>query len=390
MTIESLVNSKWKNRFTFIGYIGSGGQGEVALLYDYTLKMNFVCKAVPINDDESKGRFNEELKSMYTSYHENVVRIFSHFVFSDTSDTTGFILMEHIDGNDIFSYLNTNPSQVMSIFVQCIEGFKHLEKNRIIHRDLRNKNILVSENGQVKLIDFGYSKTNIDFGGTNSSLILNWPASEPEEVINKENNYSMRTDIYYLGHIFQNIISKLHLDEHTEFLDTIVSKMCEYKVDSRYQNFNDILEDVYNVFETTITDENKTIFREMASELSYTILGFYNKSGVFDFNPKSVIRKLKSLIHNTDYYDVITNYKEFAECFFVTADVVINGRRESTGEYEGGDYYRPIYQDVPIAKKTITDFTRLLSKSNIEASKILKNIYFKYIKNLPIHHRYTF
>jgi len=386
LEIQKLVETKWKNRFDFVRQLDSGGQGDVALIYDRALDMHFVCKSESLFDDEARLRFYEELKAMYSSYHINVVRIFSHHVLSG-NPTTGFILMEYIVGRDIFSYLKDKPEELPHVFEQSIEGFKHLESNRIIHRDLRNNNILVTDQGLVKIIDFGYGKMNVDKNETNTKH-LNWPASEPEEVANAHKSvYDSRTDIYYLGCIFKNAIEKLHLNGYTDYLDTIIDKMCESKLDHRYQNFEEILQDIYSNLKSSVSANDKSIFRKLLTELSDTLVGFYDKPGAYDFEPKSVVRKLKALLSNSEYQEEITNFLDFSRSFFADGDLKINRKKEFTGEYENGDYNWPINRVVPIDKKAIEDFIDLLKRNRVEAIKVLKNLYFNFVKQLPLYSR---
>lgn len=67
--------------------------------------------------------------------------------------------MEYIEGCNIDEYIKANPKAINDIFVQTISGFKYLEDNGIMHRDIRPGNILVSTDGIPKIIDFGFGKT---------------------------------------------------------------------------------------------------------------------------------------------------------------------------------------------------------------------------------------
>ena len=103
--------------------------------------------------------FKKEIKLMYNINHPNVVRIFTYYLYEDIY--TGYIVMEYVDGTNIddwFSMYFMQGADSNQIFRQLIEGFTCIERNGIIHRDIREGNILISKNDKVKIIDFGLGK----------------------------------------------------------------------------------------------------------------------------------------------------------------------------------------------------------------------------------------
>ena len=91
--------------------------------------------------------------------------------------------MEYIDGVDIEQYLTVNPNKINDLFIQTINGFKYLEERNILHRDIRPSNILISNDGIVKIIDFGFGKDvqkSVDY---EKSITLNWTYSLPNDLV---------------------------------------------------------------------------------------------------------------------------------------------------------------------------------------------------------------
>lgn len=87
---------------------------------------------------------------MYLLSHKNIVRIYNYFLYPE--NTTGYIFMENIEGETIRNYLLWQSNEVFeNIFIQLIEGFDYLEHNNVLHRDIRNENILITDNGVVKI-----------------------------------------------------------------------------------------------------------------------------------------------------------------------------------------------------------------------------------------------
>jgi serine/threonine-protein kinase len=166
-TIEFLRQKDYK----FIKDIGQGGTGRTILLKDELIDETFVCKKYSPYYEEHIDlyfkNFVDEIKLLHLLYHVNVVRVFNYYLYPENK--TGYILMEYITGNNISKYLTDNPDKLNEIFVQTIIGFKYLEENNVLHRDIRPDNLLVSENGIVKIIDFGFGKKiNFDENFDNS------------------------------------------------------------------------------------------------------------------------------------------------------------------------------------------------------------------------------
>jgi len=89
--------------------------------------------------------------------------------------------MDFIEGSEIQEYLKENPDKIDDIFIQTIYGFKYLEEVEILHRDIRPQNLLVSKNGIVKIIDFGFGKEIFFSTGFDKSITLNWRYAPPNE-----------------------------------------------------------------------------------------------------------------------------------------------------------------------------------------------------------------
>lgn len=140
-----------KKDYKYVRDIGQGGTGRTILLLDEIIDEQFVCKKYSTYYEEDQKtyfqNFIEEIKLLHLLYHNNVVRVFNYYLYP--KHTTGYILMEYIEGVTIELYLQRNPENINEIFIQTISGFLHLEQNDILHRDIRPENILVSNQGMV-------------------------------------------------------------------------------------------------------------------------------------------------------------------------------------------------------------------------------------------------
>lgn len=163
-------------KYEFVRALKSGGTGKTILMQDTMLNKFFVCKKYsPMQKQYEKefyNRFIDEIKIMYAIYDINIVRIFDYYLFPEHS--TGYIIMEYVEGKNIDEYFKEEDTdKINSIFVQLINAFAYLEKNNILHRDVRPENVLIDDSGTVKLIDFGFGKNVNEVGNEENSIYLN-------------------------------------------------------------------------------------------------------------------------------------------------------------------------------------------------------------------------
>lgn len=190
-------NSKY---FKYLKELGQGGTGEIHLFLDETTDMKFAIKKYsPYNEnyrEEFYERFVNEIKILFKISHPNIVRIYNYYLYPKYF--VGYLQMEYIEGMTIDEY---NPSfwdkQWEEIFIEAISAFCYLENKKILHRDIRINNIMITEEQEVKIIDFGFGKNFENLQEEKNSIFLNWPVTElPEEIkINKE--YNQQSEIYF-------------------------------------------------------------------------------------------------------------------------------------------------------------------------------------------------
>ena len=150
---DSPVHFLRKKDYLFVQVLGQGACGQTVLLRDDLIGSNFVCKKyVPFSESHRQELFKNflrEIKLLHEVFHPNVVRVFNYYVYPESS--TGYILMEFVDGSCIDDYVRSKPETVNDLFVQAIEGFAYLEGASILHRDIRPQNVMVHEDGTLKI-----------------------------------------------------------------------------------------------------------------------------------------------------------------------------------------------------------------------------------------------
>lgn len=264
---DSFVEFIRKKDFRLIRELGQGACGKTVLLHDDTIEEDFVCKKYsPIYEDMKEELFKnfiQEIKLLHLLFHRNVVRVFNYYIYPER--LTGYIVMEYIKGTDIDEYLDTHPENINEVFLQTIDGFRHLEENRILHRDIRPQNLMVREDGVVKVIDFGFGKQVLYQQDFNKSISLNWWCELPNEFT--DHKYDFSTEVYFVGKLFEQIIVEKSI-EHFKYSGAL-SQMCQKNPNLRTPSFTAINKNIEsNKFsEIEFEQDELNTYREFSAQL---------------------------------------------------------------------------------------------------------------------------
>ena len=296
--------------------LGSGSFGQTVLLKDPFIDELFVAKKYePYYESDRKEFFDsflQEIKIMYKLNHKNVVRVFSYYPFE--SLYTGYILMEYIDGKRIDEYLD-DPSlwakgvDPDTIFSQLIDGFAYIEERGIVHRDIREGNILITRDGVVKIIDFGLGKTfsPIDTSDDSMAEIINRSGLDrlPNEYF--EGKYDSQTDMFYLAELYNRLLRETHVDFLFSY-DFVLQKMMELKKENRYVSFAEIKEamakkDFGNL---EISQKDKEIYQEFSNAIM-TCLSCFKESRTFVTDIKEFKDNIHAVIQRNCFENIVQN-----------------------------------------------------------------------------------
>jgi len=362
---DEIVHFLRRRDYKFIKELGQGACGKTVLLEDQELGEFFVCKKYhPYSETRRTELFNNfirEIKLLHRVFHENVVRIFNYYLYSDIC--AGYILMEHIDGLDIDDYLISHPERINEVFLQTLNGFRHLESNNIMHRDIRTTNVLVRNDGVVKIIDFGFGKTVETPADFDKSITLNWWCELPEEFYNKI--YDFRSEVYFVGKLFQKIIHDIGIDtfKHKDLLNG----MCRIDPKARIQTFlaadTQIQSDkFYEIdFSAWELDAYRAFSQAIVEHISKIETGAKYRTDIDRFQ-----REL------TSAYSRFMLEVNIPDPVLVTSCLV------------DGPYY---YRKAKFPVSAVTDFVRLFKSVGIEKRHIiLANLYTK-LDNIPRYSR---
>ncbi len=317
MKAGDLVEFNQSKYFKFVRELGGGGTGVANLFKDETTNTLFAIKKYQPSGNNIKHkedyyhRFVEEIKILFNLSHPNIVRVYNYYLYPNY--LLGYLQMEFIEGVSIDEYARNNNIDLNGLFRSAINSFECLEKNSILHRDIRPSNILVDNNGELKIIDFGFGKV-LDDGNRPNSIILNWPATEfPQEVIN-DHDYTLQTEIYFLGCLFKKLITENSIVDF-KFMN-IIEKMCETRVEKRYQSFEDISSDIAKgvLLQMDFSNSEKNAYQNMAQILSRLI-----NHHISNFSPVLEVDEIQSNLENVlkkcALEDYMQNNAPLISCF---------------------------------------------------------------------------
>ena len=300
--------------------LGGGSFGKTVLLKDPFIDDVFVAKKYEpdVDSEEEKKRFFknflDEIKIMYKLNHHNIVRIYNYYAYENI--LTGFILMEYIDGESINEWIEncsmglTNATS-NDIFIQLIDAFDYLQQHGIIHRDIREGNILIDKNDVVKVIDFGIGKVIQPGENSDDSLYdeINRANSDTLPIEYYNGTYTSLTDMFYLAELINRLLSIFPCSEFK--YQHIIDKMMSKKPEDRYASFEEVKKAVdQNAFSSlSVTDEEKRIYTNFADAV-YSVIGEYTDSPSFNNDCNSIISKLNTILSNNIFETYISNTTE--------------------------------------------------------------------------------
>lgn len=188
-------------KYEILRSLGSGGFGSVFLARDTWLNIKVAIK-VPHKQSLELFKLLKEPRLQAALNHPNIVRMIS----AEKENNVFFMVMEFVKGKTLEKILEKERTLSVETSIDYIAqisyGVDHAHKNKIVHRDLRPSNIMISEEGTAKITDFGTSAwlENLPYASTR---IGSPPYMAPEQFLGKA---SFSADIYSIGCIFYEML----------------------------------------------------------------------------------------------------------------------------------------------------------------------------------------
>ncbi len=204
-------------RYTVLKEIGRGGMGAVFLAErnDGEFEQQAALKIIrqSFTDDEIERHFRRERQILASLNHPNIAKLLDGGV-SDAGEL--FLVMEYVEGEPLGEYAANNQLSVeerLRLFLKICRAVSYAHQNLVVHRDLKPSNILITKDGEPKLLDFGLAKITApgevgenDFEQTKTFFRAFTPAyASPEQI--HGNKVTTASDVYSLGVILYELLT---------------------------------------------------------------------------------------------------------------------------------------------------------------------------------------
>jgi eukaryotic-like serine/threonine-protein kinase len=146
--------------YEIVGRLGAGGMGEVYRARDTRLDRDVAIKILPAeftNDPDRRARFEREARAVAAVNHPHIVTLYE----VGTSEAGPYLVLEKIEGRSLGELIRTGPVSIrrlVSLAAQIADGLAKAHGAGIVHRDLKPNNIMVTDDGVAKILDFGLAK----------------------------------------------------------------------------------------------------------------------------------------------------------------------------------------------------------------------------------------
>jgi tetratricopeptide (TPR) repeat protein len=291
------MNGKTISHYRILGQIGEGGMGVVYVAEDTRLGRRVAIKIPHAGKDEShyRSRFLREARAVSKLSHRNIAAVYD---LGETDDGQLYIVMELVSGQtlgDVLAGPGLSVARAVEVIREVADALSEAHSHGIIHRDVKPSNVIISDRGEVKVLDFGLAK-QLDEDGTKSRALSEHTRSDvvigtplylsPEQA--RGAKVDPRSDLFALGALLYECVSGrpafaganvieigaqvLHFDPPppsrfnprvTAEVDRLVKRALAKKPEDRFQNAKEFSDELTRV-RARIPDSDSTRTRRLA------------------------------------------------------------------------------------------------------------------------------
>ncbi|MFM9451204.1 Stk1 family PASTA domain-containing Ser/Thr kinase [Streptomyces europaeiscabiei] len=195
--------------------LGRGGMAEVYLAMDTRLGRTVAVKTLRADlarDPTFQARFRREAQSAASLNHPAIVAVYDTGEDYIDGVSIPYIVMEYVEGSTLRELLHSGrrllPERSMEMTIGILQGLEYAHRNQIVHRDIKPANVMLTRNGQVKVMDFGIARAMGDSGMTmtqTSAVIGTAQYLSPEQA--KGEQVDARSDLYSTGCLLYELLT---------------------------------------------------------------------------------------------------------------------------------------------------------------------------------------
>lgn len=262
---------KINDRYEIVKSIGEGGMANVYLANDVILDRQVAIKILRgdlANDEKFIRRFQREALAASSLSHPNIVEMY------DVGEDSGnyYIVMEYVEGKTLKQLLkkrgNLTVSEAIDIMLQLTDGMSQAHDSYIIHRDLKPQNIMIQDDGQIKITDFGIAMALNSTQLTQTNSVMGSVHYLPPEQASGKGS-TIKSDIYSMGILFYELLTGILPFKGDNAVEIALKQMKEAMPSVRKQN-PQIPQSVENIVIKATAKNPKNRYndvREMYNEL---------------------------------------------------------------------------------------------------------------------------
>ncbi|GGI41701.1 Stk1 family PASTA domain-containing Ser/Thr kinase [Mammaliicoccus stepanovicii] len=196
-------------RYELVKYLGGGGMSNVYLAKDNILNREVAIKVINIPPNEKEKtveRFEREVQNTTILSHNNIVNVLD----VEEDDNCYYLVMEYINGPTLKEYLSKegklSAKEAVDMTLQILKGIAHAHHHRIIHRDIKPQNILMTKHDTLKILDFGIARALSETALTETNHVMgSVQYLSPEQAKGQPTDES--SDIYSIGIVLYELLT---------------------------------------------------------------------------------------------------------------------------------------------------------------------------------------
>ena len=292
-----IKGQKINDRYEIIRMIGEGGMANVYLAQDTILNRKVAVKILRgdlAGDEKFVRRFQREAISASSLTHPNIVEMY------DVGEDDGkyFIVMEYVDGKTLKSLIKKRGAltlpEIIDIMLQLTSGLACAHDSYIIHRDIKPQNIMILDDGTVKITDFGIAMALNSNELTQTNSVMGSVHYLPPEQANGSGS-TIKSDIYSLGILMYELLTgklpfkgenaveiaikqmKEQIPSVCKFnpdipqsIENIILKACAKNPKNRYDSVLEMREDLLNCMNSDKRDVARIVYEYPENDLDET------------------------------------------------------------------------------------------------------------------------